>query len=115
MPAAPEGGFPSQGGNFTVPESAESFTPPDTGTAEDSDSSAADGTDSSGRPGSGNGGGFPGGGGFGGGPGGGFPGGTSDGTTAAAPLSQSDWIMIAACFAVLLVGILFVKKFRCSS
>ena len=118
-----EGGFPSGAGGFPggnpgsagdAPEG--SFPDNNSGSSDASNSSESDSDSafpSGGFPG-GNGGGFPGGGpgGFDGGPQGGFPGGGSDGTVAAAPLSQSDWIMIAACFVTLLAGILFVIKFH---
>ena len=123
-----EGGFP--GGDQSSSGSApEGFSGSESGASSDS---AADSPDSAsentvsapeegfpggegGFPGS-SGSGFPGGGpgSFSNAPGGGFPGGSEDGTAAASPLGQSDWILIGACFAVLLIAILFVKKYRCS-
>ena len=47
---------------------------------------------------------------------GGFPGGAKDETTVTArALTQSDWTMLGVCFAVMLAGILFVRKYRISS
>ena len=48
-------------------------------------------------------------------PGGGsFPGSSQDGIQTAGPLSRSDWIMIGVCFAAVLAGILFARKYRAS-
>ena len=73
-----------------------------------SDSAPSGGFPGSGFSGSDSGGSFP------GNFDGGFPGGSQDGTSAAAPLSQSDWLVIGVCFAILLAGILFVRKYRTS-
>lgn len=100
----PGGGFP--GGGFPGNDSSASSD-----SAAESTVSAPEGSFPGGEEGFS--GGFPGGG-FGGAPGGGFPGGSEDGTAAASPLSQSDWILIGACFAVLLIAILIAKKFRCA-
>ncbi|MER2235640.1 MAG: CotH kinase family protein, partial [Candidatus Limivicinus sp.] len=118
FPGGPGGGFPGgtgsapQGGfSGDAPEGFSGDAPEGSLPGSDSGSSSESASDSTASAPEG---GFPGGeGGFpGGGPGGGFPGGSGDGTAAAAPLSQSDWIMIGACFAVLLIAILIAKKFR---
>ena len=103
-----EGGFPGNGSDSSSADSAlenGTISAPEGGFpgGEGGISGNADSGFSHGGPG-----------GFGGAPGNGFPGGSEDGTAAAAPLSQSDWIMIGACFAVLLIAILIAKKFRCA-
>lgn len=42
----------------------------------------------------------------------GFPGGTEDETSATQTLTRSDWIMLGVCFAAMVGGILFVRKYR---
>jgi hypothetical protein len=127
FPGGNESGFPG-GGPSDAETGSENSSPGGEGFP--AESGGFPGGEGSGFPGGGfpgaSEGGFPGGGDFpgggpggsggfpGGGPGGfggGFPGGSSE-ITAAGPLSRSDWIMIGACFAVVLVGILFARKYR---
>ena len=114
-------GFPANAGGFSSgnPDGSGGGNPDGSGGGSPDDSGGGlPGSSGGGFPGSGGGGfpggGFPGGSGDGFPGGGGFPGGSEDGIQTAGPLSQADWIMIAACFAVVLAGILFAGKYRCS-